>query len=359
MLAKGPGKALIITTLPRTVVLLKLQKVLASQLKDPGGGKQKIKGCLERIFITTVFNIKGLWDALRELETAAQAAGTEVPQASATQDRKPEPEMDAPESGQRTRQRTEVQDTEGKVGFHPTESPLPQEPNEGGAWHDDFPPSALPDIILITNISSILSVLFASCDKPTAHDTALLLSSHLHFLSRSPAYNDPLIILLNSTTSPFSQAFHDDAVAATDTATTIGEPLRQIMKRTEPTLSSIFEPTAAQQAAAHLPGQQQQPRQRNRPLFGQVFAQMLDLHLLCTRVPRTKEDAAAAAAGVGSEFVSQVWVVEVLLDEIGVYERLEAEENGALGSRRSREQRWAAVDVDEVGDGRVVDAFRG
>jgi hypothetical protein len=49
-------------------------------------------------------------------------------------------------------------------------------------------------------------------------------------------------------------------------------------------------------------------------------------------------------------------VVEVLLDEMGVYEKHEPGER-SWGSRRSREQRWAAVDVDD--EGRVVDAAIG
>lgn len=61
-----------------------------------------------------------------------------------------------------------------------------------------------------------------------------------------------------------------------------------------------------------------------------------------------------------------VWVVEVLLDEIGVYEYemmprgeegengcAEEREGGAVLVRRNREQRWGAVVVEE-GGGRVV-----
>jgi hypothetical protein len=51
--------------------------------------------------------------------------------------------------------------------------------------------------------------------------------------------------------------------------------------------------------------------------------------------------------------VSFVWVVEVLLDEVGVYGR-DGEGGVDLGRRRrSREQRWGVMDVD--GEGRVVD----
>ncbi|CRK26902.1 hypothetical protein BN1708_000688 [Verticillium longisporum] len=77
-----------------------------------------------------------------------------------------------------------------------------------------------------------------------------------------------------------------------------------------------------------------------------VFAQTLDLHLLCTRVPRSAEDAERIFGDAPGD-ARFVWVVEVLLDEIGVWGQ-------GKGPRRSREQRWGAVDV--VG-GSVVDAF--
>jgi hypothetical protein len=93
---------------------------------------------------------------------------------------------------------------------------------------------------------------------------------------------------------------------------------------------------------------------RNKPYYGLVFSRMLDLHLLCTRVPRTRADGTALVAnrGVGDGEVSFVWVVEVLLDEMGVYER-DGKGGFDWGRRRSREQRWGVVDVD--GEGRVVD----
>ena len=90
---------------------------------------------------------------------------------------------------------------------------------------------------------------------------------------------------------------------------------------------------------------------RNKPSFGLVFAQMLDLHLLCTLVPRTKTDRVALMASGGTASVGYVWAVEVLLDELGVYGL--SEEGG--WERRCREQRWAVVDVD--GAGRVVNGF--
>lgn len=89
--------------------------------------------------------------------------------------------------------------------------------------------------------------------------------------------------------------------------------------------------------------------QRNRPSYGMVFARLVEVHLLCTRVPRTRGDVELARKGVGAECQ---WVVEVLGDEVGVFEMGWGEDGGRVGWR-SREQRWGVVDVD--GWGRVVD----
>ncbi|GAB1311732.1 hypothetical protein MFIFM68171_01942 [Madurella fahalii] len=343
LVAERLGKALIITTLPVTVLLPKLQKLLVSSLQeDPRNLKTRVQECLERISISRVFDIEGLWQVLGELEETSERMPLPVTQGTETG-----PKRDAATSEQRVQQRTEVQDSEEEDSLSLSESPHPQsptaQPRDGSSRYSEPPRSSLPDLILITHTSALLSTLFAARDKPTAHETTALLSSHLQYLTRSPAFGNPLVILLNSTTSPLSQG-HDDIV----TITANDEP-RQA-KFPEPTHSSIFSPPPQ---VTYPPGH---TFQRNKPSFGQVFAQMLDLHLLCTRVPRTNEDAAAAVAGLGLEFVSYVWVVEVLLDEIGVYERTDFDDYGV---RRNREQRWGAVDVDELKGGRVVDALEG
>jgi hypothetical protein len=101
---------------------------------------------------------------------------------------------------------------------------------------------------------------------------------------------------------------------------------------------------------------------QNRPSFGVTFAQFLDLHLLCTKVPRTRDDVEMEIAlGAGSEDVKYAWVVEVLLDELGIWDWEKGQSEDSRGEetrlppRVNREQRWGAVDVwDGV---RVVDAF--
>ena len=97
--------------------------------------------------------------------------------------------------------------------------------------------------------------------------------------------------------------------------------------------------------------------QRNRPSYGAVFARLVEVHLLCTRVPRTRGDVELGRKGVGAECS---WVVEVLGDEMGIFETGGGVGMGGGGGEdegrvrwRSREQRWGVVDVD--GWGRVVD----
>lgn len=323
------------------MLLPKLQKALVSNLQeDPGEPKKRAQDCLERISISRVFDIEGLRQVLGELEDAVSTRPSSIAREAVAGSK-----LDAVVPEQRVRQRTEVRDSEEEDSLSPPESPCPQSPTAqpfGGSSSPGGPaPSSLPDLILITHTSALLSGLFTARDKPAAHESALLLSSHLQYLTRGPTFGDPLIMLLNSTTSPFSPA-HDDVVTAT-----VNDEPRQA-RLPEPTLSSIFNPPPQ---ASHPPGH---APHRNKPSFGQVFAQMLDLHLLCTRVPRAKEDAAAAAAGLGPGFVSYVWAVEVLLDETGVYEGSGFD---ICKARRSREQRWAAVYVDELNGGRVVDAF--
>ncbi|KAK4453439.1 hypothetical protein QBC34DRAFT_477319 [Podospora aff. communis PSN243] len=232
----------------------------------------------------------------------------------------------------------------------PPPSPLPEEaaPRETKSTHQrpspkqTTPPrSPLPDFILITHTSTLFNTLFTGRDKPTAHEKASLLSTRLHQLTRSPNHGSPLIFLLNSTTSPFTpeQTAHtgeNPADMARPPIPRETDPSERLRSITEPTLRSVF---GMSPATAMRRGQ----GQRGKPSFGGVFAQMLDVHLLCTRVPR----------GIDGGFM---WVVEVLLDKVGVYDFVgEGGEDEGV-TRRCREQRWGALEVD--GRGRIVGAFK-
>ncbi|KAL5598935.1 hypothetical protein BROUX41_003746 [Berkeleyomyces rouxiae] len=172
-----------------------------------------------------------------------------------------------------------------------------------------------PTIIVVTHISTLLTSLFADTPSPIAHNTLQALSRKLRFLSRSLS-SSPLIILTNGTTVPPVPR----PTAFEPIPTNPG--LHQTMP--EPTLRSLFSPDPRLTTS-----------KRNRPAFGLSFTQMLDLHLLCSVLPKESADAERIATGHGGR---TAWVVEVLLDEIGVWE-------GKGGERRTREQRWGAVEA--------------
>ncbi|KAK1727834.1 uncharacterized protein BDZ83DRAFT_749637 [Colletotrichum acutatum] len=240
---------------------------------------------------------------------------------------------------------------------------------------DDNPKEpALPDIILITHFHSLMTSLFTRRDRQSAHDSLQRLSSHLRYLSRN-LETSPLIILLNSTSSSKESTISKPA----NTQGGLQPPPRppnggengtdSSGKAVDPTLRSIFNPPALNITGYGYGGNQAASR-RNKPTFGLVFSQLLDLHLLCTKIPRDKEDAerlytAAPGGGGGGEddgtAVKFVWALEVLLDEIGVWEHETGAEAGGrrmalriMALRKGREQRWGIVDIR---GGRVVDAF--
>lgn len=226
---------------------------------------------------------------------------------------------------------------------------------------DTHKDSTRPDIILITHMSTLLTALFHHREKATAHQTLQLLSSHLRYLTRSPDHGGPLVLILNSTTSP-----------ETPTREPANAPPDPTKKAPDPTLRSIFNPPPLPVSGLGY-GYDTSLSRRNKPSFGQIFTQMLDLHLLCTRVPRSRGDAESLFAPPGSAVsamssmrrVEYAWVVEVLLDETGVWEgdgKGLGRSNGTgddMRPRRSREQRWGAVDIKRDGKGvRIVDALK-
>ncbi|KAI1080239.1 hypothetical protein F5B20DRAFT_119735 [Whalleya microplaca] len=403
-------RAAIITTLAATAILPMLRDVIRSQVQAKlGPAHQDIdaetRRCLEQISISRVFDIEGLWEVISELETPPS------PVPNPQEQTPPAPEPEPPEPSQRSpspevsamrlpplRTRTEVLDSEDEEDFSSSPSPSPdspqapppqaQSPAQPATSTPAEPPrSHIPDIILITHVSALLTDLFTRRDKPTAHTSLQLLSSHLRYLARSA---DPLIMLLNSTTSPSSTS------TSTSTSTSAANPpyhpddsppnnpLNPNHRPLSPTLRSIFNPPPPNPGAGGVGGAGYAAAsalsRRNKPAFGVSFAQFLDLHVLCTRLPRGRADAEAlvttapqpaeAEAGTGTGTgtgtgVRYCWVVEVLLDELGVWEGVVVdggEEGGEKGKgripkRRSREQRWGAVDV-RAGV-RLVDAFEG
>lgn len=433
----GPApRATVITTLSAGALLPMLRDSFKAQLvaqgQDSGKGTELLKRFLERISISRVFDVSGLWEALGELDNlapqnearqeppssqqAVEEEGLPGPRTASTNERIEDreantaelsssplsdppsslpDEMEFVETEPRKpppAERTEIADSEDEDSFLSPLSPpkassepdtaaqaVPEEDSskEKEASADQTRKQAdsrHPDIVLITHMSTLLSSLFRQREKDTAHQMLQLLSSHLRYLSRSPDHGGPLIMILNSTTNSQEQP------TTTDTKSNPGQGrpspppppppeasnTRGHNRPPDPTLRSIFNPPPL--PASGLGYMHDTPlSRRNKPSFGLIFTQMLDMHLLCTRVPRTRADAEvlfappsqAAGTGTGTGAVGYGWVVEVLLDEVGVWEGEGA--RPPWGSRRaSREQRWGAVDVSRDGDGvRVVDALGG
>jgi hypothetical protein len=285
----------VITPRPRNEILAAVRDGVVSQMRADGEGgdaRAKVRGHLERVMLSCVFDMEGLWEVVSGL--------------------------DAPPS--------------------PSEKEIKDSQDEDDEDEDDGVTSKQgPDVIVITHFGLLMTALFTHRSKPSAHETARLLASHLRHLARSLP-SAPLILLLNSTASADTAA-RKDATA---------KPL-------DPTLRSVFNPPPLPGYGPpnHHPGQDLS--RRNKPTFGLIFSGFLDLHLLCTKVPRTDADVDAGEGG--GETVEYATVVEVLLDELGVWPGSKPGETGNthIGQkRRFREQRWGAVSVR---DGRVVNAF--
>lgn len=393
-------RAAIITTLAPQAILPTLRDIIKSQVQSKLGVghadvKARVRECLERISVSRVFDMEGLWEVLSELELesteepspivgaepvvpaeeeeAEEAAAPEEPESSPLSSLSSTPPYELPPL-RPTQQiaRTEIMDSEDEGGLSPISPSPPSETTllepapetvappvsvpTPAPTHEQSSSSEVddrtPGVIVITHFSTLLSTLFTQRDKSSAHTTLQLFSSHLRYLARS---SGPLIMLLNTTTNAPSNPVSSTATAAGPTTPGTGGPpaKRSSSERPmDPTLRSIFNPPPPSHGG-YGAGSVALSK-KNKPLFGLTFSQFLDLHLLCTRVPRTRADAeavfapAAAAAGdSGSGRSRYAWVVEVLLDESGFWT--------PAGERIDREQRWGAVDVK---DGvRTVDAF--
>ncbi|KAK4197024.1 hypothetical protein QBC40DRAFT_182021, partial [Triangularia verruculosa] len=176
----------------------------------------------------------------------------------------------------------------------------------------------VPGLVLVVGVGLLMNGLFTAKahDKAAAHGFVAGLAGKLRGVAGKKG-NGPLVVLLNSTTSS-----HPDA----------GEE-----RRTEG--GQLREGEGAREGQVLLRGEGDFKRRESRPAWGQVFGQLVGMHLMVTRVD------GVVAGGRG-------WVVEVLGDEVGVYSCSDEGIGEEIWTRRNREQRWGVV---EVRDGRVVD----
>lgn len=305
---------------------IKAQLSAAAEDNDESVVKEKLAKFLDAAMISCVFDVDGLWEVLADLDPPPAKDAEAAAQAAA-------PVPNTKTDGAPGTVLLEVGDSEDEGSSPPSPTPPKEKATTTSIGKD------IPDVIVVTHLSTLLGGLFAQREKSAAHAKLQMLSSYIRYLSRSLP-SQPLIMLLNSTTTADGPGSRDAALQQ--------QPQQQRTKgNLDPTLRSVFNPPPLD-----LPGYAPLPAsRRNKPTFGLVFSQFLDLHILCTRIPKTKEDADVIFGGnlaADQGQVSFVTVVEVLLDDMGVWE-------GELGPRRSREQRWGVVDVR---GGRIEDAFR-
>lgn len=311
---------LLITPKPAGMMLAGLRDALMRELQMQGCTKDiktRLREGLDKVMLSCVFDMDGLWEVLADLD---RGEPVEEEEGISPHEEKEIQKQDTTEAQVDEIQDSQDDDDEAFSPIRQTSQPPPPEKS----------PSKLtphPEVILITHFSSLLTSLFTHRERSAAHAALQLLGSHLRDLSRNLS-SSPLILLLNSTSPTFS----GPAPIAT-TATT--PPAKQTF--IDPTLRSIFNPPSTTGYSSR----------RTKPNFGLSFTQLLDLHILCTRIPKARNDAEVAVQQRSGEEAKMVWVVEVLLDELGIWE-------GKMGVRRGREQNWTAVDVVE---GRIKYAF--
>ncbi|KAL7795916.1 hypothetical protein V8C37DRAFT_373908 [Trichoderma ceciliae] len=357
-------KVQVVTPKPPSAIVVLLKNGITAELKARGATAPdeiatQRRDCLDRIMLSRVFDMDGLREVLADLDGVEDAWTSSV-----TVDARPVERTTTQMMTQMVMQMApapsvvaEIQDSQGEDEALSPSQPLtatPQLDAQGGRESDGprivgreakgaasgarTSPSnsnmsvSSPDILLVTHFSSLLTSFFTQRDKSAAHAALRLLASRLRRLSRTLPSN-PLIILVNSTDSgaasatahsPDSNRIEIPPPEQSATPTAYGSHNKSSV---DPTLRSIFNSAPLSSHAGASPyTHSYRANKTNKPTFGLVFTQLLDLHLLCTRAPRPSKATSPRA----------MTVVEVLLDDIGVWE-------GERGRRGRREQRWTMV----------------
>jgi len=285
--------------------------------------EKDVQKCLEMVAISRVFDIEGLWEVLGEVG----------------RNNTPPDELDllvsaiGPEEVQENLQKpTEILDSEEELT--PEEiSPAPERNPHSGT-----------EIIMIDNLTHIITELLARKEKSEAHSLLTLLSSTLHTMTHT---SNILTILHNSTVPSKSTSTANYTYPTTTTA-----PRKQHSRQPQiPSPSSIF------------------PSNPNKPALGQIFTQFPELHLSISKLPKMRGDAEVLYGQDGESLpsyqkeVKYCFVVEVLKDEtpnLGVEVGDESGNGKGKASEAEmgkgkrfgwREQRWTAVDLMADGTG--------
>jgi hypothetical protein len=278
------------------------------------------------VAISRVFDIEGLWEVLGE-----------VGRASTLEDDKNilenESSVDPQVNEQSPQKPTEIIDSEEERT--PEDTTLP--PSQPRNQNED---SGM-EIIIIDNMTHIISELLARKEKSEAHTLLSLLSLTLHTLT----HTSNILTVLHNTTVPSKSTYSSTTSLATTRTRARGsqQPLIQ-----HPT--SIF------------------PSNPTKPALGQVFTQFAELHLFVSRLPKTRQDAELLygqneeAISGQQDSVQYCHVVEVLKDEtpnLGADKEKEKGKGVEKEGKRFgwREQRWTAVESTADGTG-LVGAFQ-
>lgn len=324
LLEENAKSALIITPRHYSSIAQLLRDSIMTELKvdqhSVHSVKQNARDCLEKVKLSSVFDIAGVEQTLSELHWSDSYIQPLNKQASVS-DRVSKPDSSPMErEGAQATVLTEVGDSD--------EEELSQQSNLttdsldaevlGERARQGIEPLLSPDIIVITHFSTFLTTLFTERERAAAHRSLLLLKSRLHFLSRS-LDPSPLVVILNSTSVEQGPGGTDTNMAqlsGTSSANT--------------SLGSIFSlPNNC------LPGYNYSCRRRIKPSFGLIFSQLLDLHILSTNIPGAYNPKRRGHLLSGEDKPSSPYtVVEVLLDEAG------SRGTPSCKERKSREQRW-------------------
>ncbi|KFY76414.1 hypothetical protein V499_03946, partial [Pseudogymnoascus sp. VKM F-103] len=280
--------------------------------KGKGGLEEKVNAVLERVGVTRVFDTEGLWEVLGEVGGGATGGAEEgngeegvsmEERGRTVEDRGLQDEKEGGEGdgipreeivgggGREIMDSEEEDDEEDDLSTQRLPNPAPQTSTKDSTRnHKPSAPSKThptTEIILLDNLTTLITTLFSRTSTPLAHLLLSQLSLTLTTLARSSGVT---IFLLNT-------------LVRKSTKTAAGNPEHQRKKEQEKQ-HSVFDGMTA------------------TPSLGVVFDGFVDLHLMCFALPRGREDAEG------------VFGVELPGDDGEL--RDDEEDGGATGERGAR-----------------------
>jgi hypothetical protein len=288
--------------------------------------------CLEMVAISRVFDTEGLWEVLGEVgrDNISNDDSSILPSS-----------LD-PETNDRSPQRpTEILDSEEEL--------TPEEITPTTPRNQDS--SSGTEIIIIDNITHIITEFLARKEKSEAHGLLTLLSITLHTMT----HTSNILTILHNGTVPSKSTSTSTSNYTYPTTTTSRNQYPRHPQIPNPTSIFLSNPT--------------------KPALGQIFMQFPELHLFLSKLPKSREDAEVLYGQDEDSLTSYqkevryCFVVEVLKDEtpnLGVQNNKETGKGKGKETDRGkekgekfgwREQRWTAVEIAADGVG-FVGAFQ-